>query len=806
MAAATFALILAAVSASPISAAFAQGADESASRKESPAKKQQNVGSLEEIVVTAQRRTESLQSVPMAVTALGGDDLRENNIATLDEVAGRTPGLVFSAFTLGQPEIAIRGISTKEDGPAASDAVVVSIDGVYIAARSAQTLDIFDLERVEVARGPQGTLAGKNSIAGSINFVTLQPSAETIVRLRQTVGNYDTFDTQGLVSGQIAKGLYGKFSFSRRKNDGFLTNVLKSYVDPISLVEMPNPDFGKSQGELNNFSWRSHLRWEANERLTLTVMLDGADEHHGQTNREPVGSKGPLHDCGCASDPIAVNIALGGAGDPFTTLADTEGFANRDIWGLAVKTEYAFDFADLSLIYSHREADFRFLEDSEGLPPFAPLIDLTGSSGNPGPLLTAPPDRGFTFDVNDSAVEKSVQNTVQAQLTSPAGERFTWILGSLLSFEDINRTERFFFPTLGGPQPAPFTAPSFPFGPSDSQSIQRMNGTSFAIFGQSSYDLTSDWKLTAGLRWSTERKEVTVENQVISGLPLLLKPFDPVQAHKSWSDLSWRVASDYRINDNVMAYALVSTGFKSGGFTGSPSTADQATTPFGKEKARNYEAGIKSDLFDRRARLNVTGFWTQIRGLQVTRFFQPVGATFGEFITENAGRARSRGVEVELTALLTNELEIGATYAYLDATFRRFTGQPSVAPDGSILEAGSFNGNELRESPPHSASGYAQYTHRADWGELTARVDVTYRDRMFFDPSNNPISRANAHDVWDARLSWRSPGGHWELSAWGKNIFDEEYITHLFTQRGGRIAFALFGDPARYGFTAEYNY
>ncbi|RMF75968.1 MAG: TonB-dependent receptor [Alphaproteobacteria bacterium] len=777
-----------------------------AQEQQSAKDQEETTRQLEEIVVTAQRRAERLQEVPMAVTALGGDELHENDIATLDEVSGRTPGLVFSAFTLGQPEIAIRGISTKEDGPAASDAVVVSIDGVYIAARSAQTLDIFDLERIEVSRGPQGTLAGKNSIAGSINFVTLQPGPETVVRLRQTVGNYDTFDTQGLVSGQIAKGLYGKFSFSRRKHDGFLTNVLESYVDPVSQVVMPNPDFGKDQGELNSFYWRAYLRWEATDRLDVTVMFDGADEHHGQTNREPVGSQGPLHDCGCASDPIAVNIALGGAGDPWSTLADTEGFANRDIWGLAIKTNYAFDGADLSVIYSHREADFRFLEDSEGLPPFAPQIDLTGSSGSPLPFLLAPPDQGFTFDVNDSAVERSVQNTVQLQLTSTTPSRWKWILGSLLSFEDINRTERFFFPTLGGPALPPFTEPSFPFGPSDSESVQRMNGTSFAIFGQASYDLTDALKMTAGLRWSTERKEVTVDNNILSGLPLLLKEFDPVHAAKSWADLSWRVALDYRVSDDVLAYALVSTGFKSGGFTGSPSTATQATTPFGKETARNYEAGIKSDLFNRRARFNISAFWTQIQGLQVTRFFQPLGATFGEFITENAGKARSRGIEVELTALVTDSLEIGATYAYLDAEFRRFTGQPSVAPDGSILEPGQFNGNELRESPPHSASGYVKYTYRADWGEIMARIDGRYRARMFFDPSNNPISKANAHDVWDARLAYRTAGGHWEIALWGKNIFKEKYITHLFTQRGGRIAFALFGDPARYGVSLEYNY
>ncbi len=788
-------------------ALLAATATAAAAEDQAAGEDQTKVTQLEEIVVTAQKRAESLQDVPMAVTAMSGDFLSENDIHAFDEIAGRTPGLVFSAFTLGQPEIALRGISTKEDGPAASDAVVVSIDDIYIAARSAQVFDIFDLERVEIARGPQGTLAGKNSVAGSVNFVTLQPGPETVVRFRQSVGNYDTFDTQGLLSGRIANGLYGKVSFSRRKHDGFLTNVLPGYTDPVSGLFVQNPDFGKDQGELDSFYWRAYLRYAPDDApFTISLIADVGDEDRGQSNREPVGSLGPLHDCGCASDPVAVNIALGGAGDPWTTLAETDGFAKRDMWGVALKFDYALSFADFLLIANHRESDFSFLEDSEGLPPFAPTIDLTGSSGSPVPLLTAPADRGFTFDISDAADEKSVQNTLEARLTSPGGGRWAWVVGALLSFEDINRIERFTFPTLGGPAPAPFTTVAPPFGTSDSQSDQRMNGTSFGIFGQASYDLTDALRLTAGLRWSYDRKEVRVENTLFSGLPLLLQGFPAVRAKASWDDVSWRVALDYRVSPNAMVYALVSTGFKSGGFVGEPTTADVATTPFGKETARNYEAGIKADAFDRRLRVNIAAFWTQIEGLQVTRFFQPVGSGFGQFITENAGKARSRGVEVELTALLADGLEVGANYGYLNAEYVNFTGLPSVQPDGSILEPGTFNGNQMREAPPHSASGYVQYTHRLDWGEITARIDGRFRDRMFFDPSNNPISRADAHDVWDARLAWRSPDQHWELALWGKNIFEEKYITHLFTQRGGRIAFALFGEPRRYGLSLTYSY
>ena len=761
---------------------------------------------LEEIVVTAQKREQRLQDIPMAVTAMSGEMLRRNDINTLEDIGSRTPGMEFSAFTLGQPEIAIRGVSTKEDGPAASDAVVVSIDGVYIAARSAQVFDIFDLERVEIARGPQGTLAGKNSIAGSINLVTAKPGPETRIRLRQSIGKFDTFDTAGLISGEIAKNLYGKFSFSRRKHDGFLTNVLEEYTDPVSGQLVENEDFGKEQGELNSFNWRAHLRWEPTANFDLTLMADGADDDRGQSNREPVASAGPLHDCGCASDPVAVNRALGGAGNPFNTLAETEGFVDREIWGVAVRANYDFDWATLTAIYSHRESDFEFLEDSEGLPPFAPTIDLTGSSGNPGPLLTASANRGFTFDINDSAVETSDQDTVQLRLTSPETQRLTWMVGGLFSLEDIDRSETFFFPTLGGPPAPAGVDPEFPFGTSDSTSFQDNDALSLGVFSQVTYDVTSRLKLTGGVRFSYDEKDLIAENTLEQGLPLLLFGFDRVTASEDWKEVSWRFAADYRVTDEVLLYFLTSTGHKAGGFTGSASTAEVVTDPFGKETAINFESGIKGDFFERRLRLNLTAFWTEIDDLQVTRFFQPITSTFGQFITENAGEAQSRGVELELTALPARGLEIGGTYAFLDTEFEQFTGQPSVAPDGSIIEPGSFDGNDLRQSPENTASAYVQYTYADDWGDLTGRVDFRYQDEMFFDPSNSATSLAPDYDIWDARLTYRTPDERWNLSFWGKNIFDEEYIEQLFTQRGGRIAFAIFGEPARWGATLEFNY
>ncbi|MCC7462480.1 MAG: TonB-dependent receptor [Gammaproteobacteria bacterium] len=752
------------------------------------------IAQIEEVIVTAQKREERLQDVSVAVTALSGDTLRENDIAQFGEIANNTPGLIFNAFSVGQPEIAIRGVSTKEDGAGASEATVVSVDGIYIAARSAQVFDIFDLERVEVLRGPQSTLYGKNTIAGAVNFVTSKPGPESVVRLRQTVGDYGRFDTAGLVSGQIAGTLYGKFSFSRRKHDGYLTNILPQWIDPNSGFVVKNPDYGKSQGESNTFSWRTQLRFEANESLQLTLMVDGADDHNGATNREPIGSMGPLHNCGCASDPVAVNRALGGEGDLHTTLAESEGFMDREALGIALVADVDTRLGTWTTTAAYRGSDFDWLEDSEGLPPFAPWIDLTGASGNPGPLLTAAASRGFTFDINNTANEHATQYTFESRIVSPGGARLDWLAGAFLSSEEVSRREGFEFPTLGGPGPN---------ANSIYDSFQLNKGTSWAAFAQATFNVTERFGVTGGLRYSWDRKDFTASGVPISGPGLLVRAFSQVSKEETWSNVSGRLAADFRPVEDMLLYASISTGYKAGGFPGSPSTAAAATTPFGEETALNYELGFKSELLDRRLRLNLAAFLMKIKDLQVTRFFQPQGNQFGEFLTENAGEAESKGAELEVVWQPLSALQLGGSYAWLNAEYTDFRGAPSVEPNGTILQGGAFNGKKLRQSPENTFNLYGRISHDFGAGRIWARVDFRHEDEFFFDPSNDPITASWAHDIWNARLAYETGDGRWQFSLWGKNLGDEQYLTHLFTQRGGRIAFGLPGDPRTWGVSVE---
>lgn len=736
---------------------------------------QQQELEIEEVIVTAQKRTENLQEVPIAITAISGEVLREDTISSLHDISEKIPNLVFSAFSPGQPEIAIRGIGTKEDGAAASDSTVVSVDDIYIAARTAQVFDIFDLERIEVLRGPQGTLYGKNSIGGSINFVTSRPTEDTRIRVQQTFGDYGRLDTGGLVSGALSENLLGKFSFSRRKFDGYLNNLL----------------FDEQWGEADTLAMRAQLLWAVADKVEVLFGADYSDDDIGATNREPIGSNGPLHDCGCVSDPVAVNEALGGAGDGHTTLAETEGFTDRQVFGINAKVKWDMGNMDFISITSYRESDFDWLEDSEGLPPSAP-VDLTGQSGNPGIGLTRPAAEGFSFDINDSAIENTEQFTQEFRLTGENASGVVWVAGLFYSKEDIRRSERFAFTALGGPGLDNL---------SDYTANQENDATSWAVYGQGTWPVTERMNITGGLRYSFDEKKILVGNVRHSGIGLLLLAFDPTSAREDWSNVSGRLALDYSINDDAMVYGSISTGFKSGGFTGAATTQAVATTPFDEETATSYEVGLKGLWANRRLQTNIAVFFTDYNDLQVTRFFQPQGGTLGEFITENAGKAEISGFELEVIGLLTDNFEVGGNFAYLDAEYTEFFGTPDVSGGGD------FSGNVMRQAPKYSYYLYGRYTFNLqDSSQVLAKVDYAYQDEMFFDPNNNPITIAPSYGLWNGRLAWTSATRKWEVAGWIKNIADKDYIHHTFSQRGSRIAFGRFGAPRHYGITITYNY
>ncbi|WP_048886381.1 TonB-dependent receptor [Aurantiacibacter atlanticus] len=749
-------------------------------------------GGLNEIIVTAQKRAENLQDVPVAVTAFGGEALDQANMKGLEDVQGRAPGLVISSFSPGQPEIAIRGVGTKEDGAGASDSTLIMVDGVYFATRTATNIDIFDLERLEVLRGPQGTLFGKNAIAGVVNYVTRKPTlGEFEFKARQTVGNFGTFDTGAGVNIPLGENVAARLSFSRRDTDGYLTRV-----DVGTRAVPTGSEDDDDIGFAERFAWRAAIAWEPTDRTSVFLSLDGADDDFGTDNREPVGSVGPLHDCGCASDPMAVNEVIGGTrgknGGVYSYAGEELGFSKRDLIGGMAQVDHEFSFATLTVLGAFRDSTFKNLLDSSGLPP-SPVVDLTGSNGNPNLILLGSPELGFTFDSVDVIDEQATQYTGEIRLTSPGSSRFRWVAGLFGSIEDIQRTEGVGFSGLSDQSLEPsFVAANMDF-----------LGKGLGGYGQATFELTDTFSLTGGARYSYEKKRIIASNDVITSpnVLLILRPFPETRGEDSWSNFSWRIGAEFRPTSDIMVYGSVATGFKSGGFTGTATTAERATTAFEPEEATNYELGAKMDLLDRRLRLNTTAFYLDYKDLQVTRFFQPPTSGFGEFITENASDATIKGVEVELTAQPVDFLEFGGTYAYLDAKYKNFFGTPDISGSGD------FSDNRLRQAPKHSWSAYVQVSQElASGSTITANLNARYQSDVFTNADNNPLDVLPSYTLADAWIAWQSADRVWEIQGWVKNFTDEAYRTHVYSQRGGRIAFGTFGSPRTYGVTLSYEY
>ena len=741
---------------------------------------QENAGksgslTLEEIVVTAQKRTENLQKVPLAITAIGGEYLRFNDIGSFEELDKLVPGLLFSPYSDAQPEIAIRGIGTKEDGPAANDSTVVSIDDVYIAARIAQVMDIYDLERVEVLRGPQGTLYGRNSIGGSINLVTEKPSEQFKARLEQTYGRFDTLDTRGLITAPISSdnGLYGKISFSRRVHDGYIDSFNENLVKVDEIHER------------ESISARGQLLWTPDDKFEATLTLDGAYNNHNGTNREPVNNS--LN----TNSIAAVNQARGFADSPYDSLADTYGFLDRKIWGGSLKMSYEFELATLTSITAYRRAYLDWQELCCGVTP------------------------AFISNSGMNMVDESTRQLTQELRLNGETDDKKWVLGLFLTDERDHRAESFDFPTLFIP---PFvgiinndcviTATENCVGTTD-LSDARADIFAWAIYGQLTWDFNERLSTTLGLRYSFEEKDFVAAGSSTFGGGLIVDPFPRTETSDDWDSVDFRASIGYAFTDDILGYASASSGFKSGGFAGSPSTAAGAVKPFNREKALNYEGGIKSQWFDNTLQVNLTGFITDYKDLQVTRFATtPAVPVVGEFLTENAEKAELMGLEFELLWLLTENLAISGNYAYLDAEYKDFTGV-TPTPAGIPLD---FSGNVMRQAPEQTGGIDATLTLPLEFGgTVKARIGARYVDKIFYDPGALPaINRENsvseAYTLMDARVAYTSESGLWELAGWVKNLTDEEHVTHVFTLGGGTRGFSRFGNPRWYGITLTLNY
>ncbi len=724
---------------------------------------------LEEVVVTAERRAQSIQDVPLSVAALAGDDIEVGKISGLNDIAFRTPGLTYNQFSIGEPRIYIRGIGNSSDSAGSDPAVGVFLDEVYIGRTGGVGFDLFDLERVEILRGPQGTLYGKNTNGGAINIVTSRPSQETELRVRVSAGSDDLRHFQGLASGGLSDKVAGKLVYSFRDREGYGRNVITPGEITTSGNFSNSPIIGGSFGAGNAgeklddaraVSARGQLMFDISERVDLLLTADYArDETNGpcrhiQNVDSAIAGLAPFWRIGMSERYMA---------DERNCSSQFDTSQKRVVEGVMARFEVDLDWASLTSITAWRSSDYNWVDDLTGIP----LNNLSAPSPPGVPL----PPGFFTAPGNvvNGAEEEASQISQEFRLAGNS-ERLNWLAGVFFMEEDVERAEEF------------YTQYSTPLqglglaGVGDVLFTQDNTTTSYAVYGQADWDLTEQLTLTYGVRWAEDEKEITQNSIDLlgttpSGVPLILPSFAaPVFAEDSWSEVTHKLSLAWRPTDDLMFYATYAEGFKSGAFQSQTNLASVASEPVDPEIVENIEVGMKSSWWDRRLQLNLSYYDMDYEDLQVfelnSRFL---------LVLLNA-QAESKGYEASIDVVPFENFTLSASYNYSDATFKEFINSNGLdladrdlpfAPDGSLTSSANYRVN--------LGNGSA-----LDFG-----LSYSWKDEYYTGPQNRPVERQSSVELIDASVSWTSADGSLAIDLWGKNLNDELQVTNRIVDPTG---------------------
>ncbi len=692
---------------------------------------------LEEVLVVAQKRTESLQDVPVSVTAFSQEMMDKAGIVGIDNIAQFTPGFSMTSYNKATPQPYIRGIGTNVSGAGDDPSVAMFVDEVYISRPGAFDANLFDLQRIEVLRGPQGTLFGKNVVGGAIIVSTSMPNTEELeVKAQVDVGNYDQLGLQAYVSGPLTDNIAGKLALAHHERDGYIKNTVT----------------GNKLNDDDSQDARLGLLWDASDAVTVNWSADISKIRNAGVGRVLEGE--PLN---AFLFPGAKSPSLN---TPDKTESVLDGYTDRDTWGTTLRINWEQPYGTWTSVTGYRENDYKFLDD------FIPAEDQ------------------LSYLVN-FVDEQQSQFSQEIRLASPdsAGD-WEWLVGLYYFNDDINRLESWDSTGLSAPLMLVFGVPG---GLAQWNANNETEST--AAFGQLSYNL-ENWRFTLGGRYTSETKDFALQTSGFEPLFGMFSPFS-INEKEDWDNFSGKFSVDYMGVEDVLIYLSVSEGFKSGSFNSVAPNADLAAQSLDPELATQIELGLKSQWLDNRLRLNAAAFDIDYTDLQV---FTSDGL---EQIVDNAGEATSRGIELEVIALPIADLELSATYAYLDATYDKFV-------TGGL----DFSGNNLTRSPKNS------YTLSADYGfslgdsaDVSLRMDYLYQDKFFRESSNVDLTTIDSYGLLNARMSVATMNGNWELSLWGKNLTDEEYdvFRSNLSDFASPTASAVKGAPRTYGVTFTYG-
>ena len=742
--------VIAATSALLIQAAIAGSA--AAAPDEAPA------GQLEEIVVTARRAEESLQRVPVSVSAISAEDLASRSLESLSDVGQTVPNLLFGergASGRGSAVVYIRGVGQADVRPTYDPAVGVYIDGVFLGRMQGNDLDTMDVERVEVLRGPQGTLFGKNTSGGAVNIVTRQPDLTQYAgRVLLTGGSRSRFDALASLNLPLATDKAALLvTASRRTQDGYGTRA-----------------DGQSMGDVDRTSGRLALRLQLTEDFSALLAADALsyDETNSMFKLISVYPAAPPVALINRFTPVPYDARWLSPSD-FFNYATGPNSSRGDLYGTALTLGYDLGATQLKSISAYRDNVVHSDQDAD----VSPVTIL---------------------DEYDESRQHQFSQELQASGTS-LDDRLDWVLGLYYFDESVhNKVDFSIVPAL-----LPI------IGNASFSNDLRVRNESYAVFGQGNYALTEKLRVTTGLRYTHDRKEVDRRNlSYPSGIP------NQPQAIRSATsdDVSPRVGLDYQWTPQLMSYISAAKGYKAGGFNGRASSV-RDFNEYDPETVWTYELGLRSDFLDRRVRFNATAFYSDYSDLQlqISGSTTVNGAPAPFNVVTNVPEARIVGGEIELRVIPVRGLQLSAEAGFTDAKYTK------LPTDAQFLASQLIDkDSEFVYTPKSSLTLAAEYnTAVSERFELTARVDYAHKSTINYDVANSPLLRQEPYGLLNARLTFGHLSEGLSLSVFGTNLTDEHYFVGGFDDAdtpnpGLGFAFLNMAPPREYGVSVQWRF
>jgi iron complex outermembrane receptor protein len=614
---------------------------------------------IQDIVVTAQKRAENLQNVPISIYALSGDSIEKAGINDVYDLATYAPSFKSDNVGPADPTFTMRGIGSNERGAGSDRSVVVFLDDIYIGRSAGTVFELYDIERIEMLRGPQGTLSGRNVVGGAINIITKKPTEDFSGAAEVTLGNYNLRQAKARVNGKLADGVAASLSFTTRDRDGFYTYA----------------PTGKDTDGISSTNLRSKVAITASENLEILLSGDVSRFRQDGVSAKPFG----------VGNYTKTTLGYTPLPDPWTVETSRRGYAEVDLWGLSARADLTTDAGILTSITGFRHVKSDSAQDSIGLPAGYFLSYL-------------------------SAAEKSDFFSQELRLASlPDSGPLTWVVGLYFLKDSVNRIEGYDRDFKG--------QTSKPIWNQDART------TSISGFAQGTYKLTDQLNFTAGARYTHDNKRLhniltdASNGTSTNGLTPGISAFD-IMAEKSFNAFTPKVTIDFAPSEAALIYATVSKGFKSGGFQGLAPTAAAATTSFFPEIAWNYEIGAKTRWFDNRLQVNLAGFYMDYKDLQVSNRILtiPGDQSSALRILTNASDAVVKGVELEVLARPFAGLTLSGNYAYLDTEVKNFIlGTDGTDLSGNELGKAPKNAFTLSGNYVHNIDDQSDISFHADY-------------------------------------------------------------------------------------------